>query len=396
MDRGRTMTDEQKEQLKVNQQNNSNLRENYYHSSMPNQNKQSMSNLYADSSSSNMYTEHINQNLNTTNNLYNSSYNQTIDSQNRQINYSNYEPINPYENRVFMRTKKPSFGNVLSTIIGFPVFHILILNISYIIISIFYLFFHHIDLTNLDNVYEVLLNSDMQNYSSILMAIICIPIYLIYLHNRNKKYQGTFSTEKIKIKNFLSSSIAVFGSLGLVTLLIAFLEYIGRNLTFVNNWLDYYEDLANTIVSDETNIILQICGTVIFVPIVEELLFRGIVLGKLDQVLSPKMAILIQALLFGLFHMNPIQSLYTFIPGLLLGIIYYQTKNIIVPIAGHMIFNFFGGVIYFIVSENSAQILSIIQLIIGVFTLFLILHFFIKEKPKSLNKNLEENNMNMT
>ena len=43
MDRGRTMTDEQKEQLKVNQQNNSNLRENYYHSSMPNQNKQSMS-----------------------------------------------------------------------------------------------------------------------------------------------------------------------------------------------------------------------------------------------------------------------------------------------------------------------------------------------------------------
>ena len=93
---------------------------------------------------------------------------------------------------------------------------------------------------------------------------------------------------KIKGSAFFTSNLAVFGRLGLVTVLIIFLEMIGKNIPHINNWLVEYEELAGMIISDESSILLQILGTVIVVPIAEELLFRGIVLGHLDLVFHPK------------------------------------------------------------------------------------------------------------
>ena len=53
-------------------------------------------------------------------------------------------------------------------------------------------------------------------------------------------------------------------------------------------------------------------------PVLEEILFRGAITRALLQQYNPTKAILISALLFGVFHINPAQILPAFLIGILL------------------------------------------------------------------------------
>ena len=74
-------------------------------------------------------------------------------------------------------------------------------------------------------------------------------------------------------------------------------------------------------------------------PVLEELLFRGAITKALLQKYSPGTAIVISALIFGVFHINPIQILPAFLIGLLLGWIYYKTASLIPCILMHILNN---------------------------------------------------------
>lgn len=74
-------------------------------------------------------------------------------------------------------------------------------------------------------------------------------------------------------------------------------------------------------------------------PILEETLFRGIILKALLKKTSPYWAIMISAIAFGVFHMNPWQFLYATVLGLFLGYIYWKTRSLFYPILIHMLLN---------------------------------------------------------
>lgn len=73
-------------------------------------------------------------------------------------------------------------------------------------------------------------------------------------------------------------------------------------------------------------------------PIVEELCFRGITQNRLSN-LNRMLAVFIQAVLFGVAHMNWLQGMYAFIFGFILGYLYTEFRTLIVPIIGHITFN---------------------------------------------------------
>ncbi len=79
---------------------------------------------------------------------------------------------------------------------------------------------------------------------------------------------------------------------------------------------------------------------VVIAPIIEELIFRGIILNGLRKNYSTGTAIFISALLFSLFHLNPWQMPATLVLGLLLGWILIRTRSILLAILGHAINNF--------------------------------------------------------
>jgi len=75
-------------------------------------------------------------------------------------------------------------------------------------------------------------------------------------------------------------------------------------------------------------------------PIVEELIFRGLILQGFRRNYNSFIAVFMSALLFALFHLNPWQFPATFILGLLLGWVTIRTNSIILAILGHSINNF--------------------------------------------------------
>ena len=100
---------------------------------------------------------------------------------------------------------------------------------------------------------------------------------------------------------------------------------------------------------DLIEVIFGIIGAV-FVSIIEEVLFRGFLFEHLKKYHKINVAILLQAIFFGLTHilnlssftqipMILVQIVYTSFLGIILGIIYYKTRNIIFPIIFHFLFN---------------------------------------------------------
>lgn len=89
---------------------------------------------------------------------------------------------------------------------------------------------------------------------------------------------------------------------------------------------------------------LFIITTITIGPIAEELAFRGLILGYFNKVLgNAKRALIvactIQALLFGLYHINLVQMCYAFIFGMLFGLLSIRFKSLVPSIFLHMIVN---------------------------------------------------------
>ncbi|MBO5790251.1 MAG: CPBP family intramembrane metalloprotease [Clostridia bacterium] len=82
--------------------------------------------------------------------------------------------------------------------------------------------------------------------------------------------------------------------------------------------------------------------TVIVAPIMEELVFRKMLIPRL-LVLGEGIAVLISALFFGLFHGNLYQFFYAFLVGIVFGYLFAKTGKVIYTIALHMTLNFFSG-----------------------------------------------------
>ncbi len=93
----------------------------------------------------------------------------------------------------------------------------------------------------------------------------------------------------------------------------------------------------------EDSIVLQLIFLVIAAPILEELVFRKLIIDR-TRAFGEKQAIFYSAVLFGLFHGNLVQSLYAFAFGLVLAYVYVKSGKIQYSIAMHMGFNFMGSI----------------------------------------------------
>jgi membrane protease YdiL (CAAX protease family) len=93
---------------------------------------------------------------------------------------------------------------------------------------------------------------------------------------------------------------------------------------------------------------------VIAAPILEELLFRGIILEGFLKNYNPWKAIIWSSLLFGLAHLNPWQFIAAFFVGLIIGWLYLKTQSLVPGIFMHFVANLFGYSLRFFISPENA------------------------------------------
>jgi membrane protease YdiL (CAAX protease family) len=210
-----------------------------------------------------------------------------------------------------------------------------------------------------------MLNQLMESRILVITTIsgaVIIPICLVYLHLAKRRDRRAYLTEKIKPTQVLASVAAIIGSLGLINLWIGLLTVLQEQMPLIRDWMDEYLDSVNA-VSTEDNYFWLIFGICLVTPIVEELIFRGVIQGELRKAMPEWAAIIIQAVVFAVYHLQPIQSSYVLLPGLLLGFAYASSRSIWVPIIMHCVFNFLGGVLPALLEDNEAALhgLAIVQ-----------------------------------
>lgn len=108
------------------------------------------------------------------------------------------------------------------------------------------------------------------------------------------------------------------------------------------DWMRSYTELIDIAGIGTLSPLMLIYG-VIIAPISEELIFRGVTLGYAKKVLSVTGAVCLQAVLFGIFHLNIIQGIYAALLGLFLGYLREAGGSIAIPMLFHAFFNIFGS-----------------------------------------------------
>lgn len=98
--------------------------------------------------------------------------------------------------------------------------------------------------------------------------------------------------------------------------------------------------------------IISIC---LIAPLIEEMLFRGIILRSFLENYSVRSSILLSSLLFALLHMTVTQLPVAFIMGCLLGWLYARTKCLWPSIMAHFFYNSFAVLLWSTYSSSGSD-----------------------------------------
>ena len=94
----------------------------------------------------------------------------------------------------------------------------------------------------------------------------------------------------------------------------------------------YSADIENLL----ENEVFTVLRVALLFPVLEEMFFRFLIMGFLRRYCPFIAANLIQAALFGIYHMNMVQGIYAFIMGMFICTLYHRDHRIIVPVSLHI------------------------------------------------------------
>jgi membrane protease YdiL (CAAX protease family) len=157
---------------------------------------------------------------------------------------------------------------------------------------------------------------------------------LMYAARRQPFFTATRLDAPPRPADALFGACAGFSSYSIIMLAIGILA----NFESFAAELERYESQMAFAMPDG-NLIQSIIGIGIIAPIVEEVMFRGMVTHELGTVFPAKFVIAAQGVMFGIYHMNIIQGMYAVPLGILFGFCAYKSRSIWPAIAGHIAMN---------------------------------------------------------
>ncbi len=240
-----------------------------------------------------------------------------------------------------------------------------------------------------------------------LQILFLLPVTII-IESRNIAQSSSFATMLLGMSMILSS-VAMgwyllkkkyvtvedgnfdFPSFRLLPLLTVFTIALVIVLDWVGNVIqlpDLMQDTFQSMGKDFFGIV-SIC---IIGPILEELLFRGAIMGHmLKKYKNPKTAILLSALIFGIIHGNPAQIPFAILMGLVLGAVYYRTGSLVPCIFMHVLNNSFSTTLSNLYPDVSSSFdlmdttIGTVVLIVSVIIVLTCAYILKRMYPKPMN-----------
>lgn len=176
--------------------------------------------------------------------------------------------------------------------------------------------------------------TDVYQYAtelSALSAVATIPFFAVMM-NRDKKKEkeaGILPNKMAPLKKYiLVAGISIPFALGL------------NNILLLSNLAEYsvaYQETAESIYS--TSFPVQIICVGVIIPVMEEFMFRGLIFKRMRTTGSATRAIILSAIIFGLYHGNAVQFVYATLCGVLLAYLYEKYGSLKAPILAHILMN---------------------------------------------------------
>jgi membrane protease YdiL (CAAX protease family) len=127
---------------------------------------------------------------------------------------------------------------------------------------------------------------------------------------------------------------ATAGLVGITTLADLVVETAGTRLGWAGHWTDGFQETLVWGALDE--ILADLLDSVVVVPVVEELLFRGVLYGTLRRGLAPLPAALASAAVFAVAHgYGAVGSAAVFASGVLWALAYERTRSLLPCVLAH-------------------------------------------------------------
>lgn len=204
--------------------------------------------------------------------------------------------------------------------------------------------------------------------SSLLSAVWCGILYKKSTWREEQfDYRKAFS-----LKNLLAVCGTGVGGCLVLSMLLSFLAML------FPQWFISYNTMMEGLT--DSSVLITVIYVLIAGPVSEELIFRGAILDRFYLAFPFWVANILQAVFFGLYHMNLIQGLYAFCLGFVLGMIRHVTGSILASILAHILFNAtsYGLDFLFPASEEFLLFPMLGGLIVGFVFLFFGLSYFWK------------------
>lgn len=153
---------------------------------------------------------------------------------------------------------------------------------------------------------------------TLVSALIFIPIF--YLIFKKYKKENSYKLKDVILPILLGITISLIYNITLF------------NINNIFNFTNIFE-------IENVPIIIQIICSGLIGPILEELVFRGIVYNKLKEFNKPMKSIILASVIFALFHTNILNAIYAFGVSFMFIYLYEKYKTLKAPILMHITLN---------------------------------------------------------
>lgn len=184
---------------------------------------------------------------------------------------------------------------------------------------------------DVDTVYE-LLEGNLTTFS-LISGMLTLLVVLVFYCIRRKKLSEALWLRRVPASTLWEGVALAPGLYLMVTVVLAALP---------EKWIESYDEASSGL---DTGGALGVLAVVLVAPVVEEFIFRGLIMTRLSRALPGWLSILLSAAIFGICHGHPVWFAYAFLLGVVFGLMDWRAGSIWPSILGHITFNAFGQLI---------------------------------------------------
>lgn len=172
----------------------------------------------------------------------------------------------------------------------------------------------------------------------VLAAAITLPLLVLYYRKDRKREERLNQVHRFTA---VASWQYVFAVILGVSACLA-----GNNLVAVSGLYqvsDAYDEISEMIYGGK--LVIELVGLGVIVPLVEEMIFRGLMYRRMREYLNVSTATVICSLVFGFYHGNLVQGVYAVCLSLLMIYVYERFHNMLAPVLFHVAANMFSVIV---------------------------------------------------